>query len=113
MTAREAIKLLTKSRANWRCQPIDALTAAEWREILTRVDYADGLAALINWRDSGGLEPPPPGLIYREARNIAHRREQEKRRRTRQLGDLRPNDCECAKIHDLAGEFLRRTGNKN
>ena len=43
MKKEEAIAVLTKVKANWSKQTVDAIVAAEWAECLAKVKYRDAV----------------------------------------------------------------------
>ncbi|MGC2493281.1 hypothetical protein [Candidatus Binatus sp.] len=105
MKKEEAIAVLTKVKANWSKQTVDAIVAAEWAECLAKVKYRDAVEYVREYRDAGHEEPPTVGMIYRAARDMEDRREEEARRRRRLLDEPTRTPEQVAAARKLVRDF--------
>jgi hypothetical protein len=87
MEKSQAQQILLKVSAIWTRQPTDDAVQAEWAECLSRVSFEAALEAVRDYRDAGHPDAPTPGKIYRAAKGIDDRAEDDRRRRRLRLAD--------------------------
>jgi hypothetical protein len=80
---------------------VDKLIAVEWADCLAEIEHRDAVAAVNLLRDSGAIEPPTPGQVYRESLAAAKRREETERSWLKMLPMGKPSEEEKARVRKL------------
>lgn len=108
MESSKATRVLAKVKANWPRLPVDELVDAEWCERLASVGYADAIAVVCEFADSGREEPPTPGMIHRAAMAVASRREEQERRKLKLIEAPPPTEEERQNFKQLLDDFVAK-----